>query len=183
MQQTTLTRYLEDIDSVNIKPLDNELKYFKELDFIRKKQNCDIIYSQDWTAYNKTQTSEFAMFQNVLIEILDSLIETKSPYRQGRPFNDFKDEDGLINEADLARKLGFDGKFVIHPSQIETVARIFCPTEDEVAHATRVLTAFEEASAKGFASASMDGNMIDIPIAQRALKVILSAKNMLHRGK
>ncbi|MEA1958652.1 MAG: CoA ester lyase [Chloroflexota bacterium] len=99
------------------------------------------------------------------------------------PFNDFKDEDGLINEADLARKLGFDGKFIIHPSQIETVARIFCPTEDEVAHATRVLTAFEEATAKGFASASLEGKMIDIPIAQRALKIILLAKNMLHREK
>jgi len=76
---------------MNIKPLDNELEYFKEVDFIRKKHNCDIIYSQDWPAYNKTQTSEFAMFQDILIELLDSLIETKSPYRQGRPFNDFKE--------------------------------------------------------------------------------------------
>jgi len=76
---------------MNIKPLDDEWDYFKELDFIRKKQNCEIIYSQDWPAYNKTQTSEFAMFQDILIELLDSLIETRTPYRQGRPFNDLKE--------------------------------------------------------------------------------------------
>ena len=76
---------------MNIKPLDDEWNYFKELNFIRRKQNCDIIYSQDWTAYNKTQTSEFAMFQDILIELLDSLIEMKTPFRQGRPFNDFKE--------------------------------------------------------------------------------------------
>lgn len=77
---------------MNIKPLEkNELEYFKELDWIRKKHHFEIIYSQDWTAYNKTQTSEFSMFQDILIELLDSLIDTKKPLRQGRPFNDFKE--------------------------------------------------------------------------------------------
>jgi len=99
------------------------------------------------------------------------------------PFNDFKDEPGLINDADLARKLGFDGKFAIHPDQVETIASIFCPTEDEVAQATRILAAFEEATSKGYASASLDGKMIDIPIAQRALKIVLSSKNILYQRK
>ena len=76
---------------MNIKPLEDELDYFKELDFIRKKQNCDIIYSQDWPAYNKAKTNELPMFQDFLIEIIDSLLDTKIIIRQGRPFNDFKE--------------------------------------------------------------------------------------------
>ena len=89
------------------------------------------------------------------------------------PYNNFKDDKGLIREANLARKLGFSGKFAIHPSQIDIVNRIFRPTEEEIAYAKKVVAAFEEARAKGFASASLDGKMIDIPIAQRALNVIL----------
>ena len=89
------------------------------------------------------------------------------------PYNNFKDDKGLIREANLARKLGFSGKFAIHPSQIDIVNRIFRPTEEEIAYAKKVVAAFEEARAKGFASASLDGKMIDIPIAQRALNVLL----------
>jgi citrate lyase subunit beta/citryl-CoA lyase len=79
----------------------------------------------------------------------------------------------LKRETNIARKLGFSGKFVIHPSQIDVVNRIFRPTKEEVAYAKQVVTVFEEARAKGFASASLDGKMIDIPIAQRALKILL----------
>ena len=89
------------------------------------------------------------------------------------PYNNFKDDKGLIRETNLARKLGFSGKFAIHPSQIDIVNRIFRPTEEEIAYAKKVVAAFEEARAKGFASASLDGKMIDIPIAQRALNVLL----------
>ena len=76
---------------MDIKPIDDLNQYHKELHFIRMKHSCDITYSQQWEAYNKTQTSEFAMFQEILIELLDSLIDTKTLIRQGRPFNDFKE--------------------------------------------------------------------------------------------
>lgn len=90
------------------------------------------------------------------------------------PYNNFKDEPGLIKETMLARDLGFRGKFVIHPGQVDVVNRIFRPTEEEVAYARQVVTAFEDARQKGFASASLDGKMIDIPIAQRALVILLT---------
>jgi len=99
------------------------------------------------------------------------------------PYNNFKDETGLIREANLARKLGFSGKFVIHPSQIDIVNRTFRPTEEEIAYAKKVVTTFEEARAKGFASASLDGKMIDIPIAQRALKILLIDEAISSREK
>jgi transposase len=51
----------------------------------------DILYSQNWKAYNEAQTTEFSMFQDILIEILDHIIETRQLFRRGRPFNDFKE--------------------------------------------------------------------------------------------
>ena len=68
--------------------LDYELD---ELDFYKYLQSNIQSYPQKWPAYNQTQTSEFAMFQDILIELLDSLVITNKPIRQGRPFNDLKE--------------------------------------------------------------------------------------------
>ena len=97
------------------------------------------------------------------------------------PYNDFRDEAGLIREAQLARRLGFDGKFLIHPSQIEPVNRIFRPSPEEVDQARRVVAAFEAAEARGFASTSLDGKMIDIPIVNRARKLLMMADSIARR--
>ena len=99
------------------------------------------------------------------------------------PYNDFRDEAGLIKEARLARRLGFEGKFLIHPSQIEPVNRIFHPSPEEVDYARRVVAAFEAAEAQGFASTSLEGKMIDTPIANRARKLLMVADSIAHREK
>lgn len=62
-----------------------------ELDFYLKIKSLVHTYPQNWSAYNKAQTNEYPMFQDILVELLDSLIISKQPYRQGRPFNDLKD--------------------------------------------------------------------------------------------
>ena len=99
------------------------------------------------------------------------------------PYNNFKDEKGLIKETTFVRNLGYRGKFVIHPSQVDVVNRIFRPTEEEVAYARKVVSAFDEAKSKGFASASLDGKMIDIPIAQRAMVILLTNEAISSREK
>ncbi|KYK19915.1 hypothetical protein AYK24_04730 [Thermoplasmatales archaeon SG8-52-4] len=76
---------------MKIEPLPEKEIYDRELRFAELRKNWPIIYAQDWPAYNKSQTTEFSMFQDILIELLDSLIDTIKPIRQGRPFNDFKD--------------------------------------------------------------------------------------------
>ena len=88
------------------------------------------------------------------------------------PFVDFKDEEGLIRDTRLARQLGFRGKFVIHPSQIDTVNRLFTPTPEEVAYARQVVEAFDTAAAKGAGSTSLGGQMVDIPSAARARRLL-----------
>jgi len=99
------------------------------------------------------------------------------------PYNNFRDEEGLIREARLARRLGFDGKCLIHPSQIEPVNRIFRPSPEEVEHASRVVAAFEAAVAQGFASTSLDGRMIDAPIANRARRLLMMVDSITQNDK
>jgi len=99
------------------------------------------------------------------------------------PYNDFTNEEGLLGEARLARRLGFEGKFVIHPSQIDPVNQLFRPSQEEVAQAKRIDEAFKAAEAQGFASTSLDGKMIDIPQAQRARKLLATAQSIAQREK
>jgi len=77
------------------------------------------------------------------------------------PVADYRDEDGLRKSCLLARSLGFDGKWCIHPAQIETVNEVFQPTEEEIEWAKKVLEAYEEANAAGRGAITLDGQMID----------------------
>jgi len=87
-------------------------------------------------------------------------------------YTDLKDEAGLLAEARLARQLGYSGKLVIHPAQIEPVQRAFSPGEQQVAHARRILEAFEAAEARGEGVIALDGEMIDAPVVARAREVL-----------
>ena len=88
------------------------------------------------------------------------------------PFADFRDEEGLMRESEWVRSLGFKGKYLIHPSQIGPVNRVFRPSEEEVAYARRVVEAFEEAVARGHGAVQVDGRMVDPPVAKRARALI-----------
>ncbi len=87
-------------------------------------------------------------------------------------WTDLTDPDGLLAEARQARHLGYSGKLVIHPAQIEPVHRAFTPSEEEVAHARRVLAAFEAAEARGDGILALDGRMIDAPVVARAREIV-----------
>jgi citrate lyase beta subunit len=88
------------------------------------------------------------------------------------PVADYRDEEGLRESCLLARSLGFDGKWCIHPAQIEVVNEIFSPTEREIEWAKKVVKAYEEANAAGSGAISVDGQMVDaasIKMAQNTL--------------
>jgi citrate lyase subunit beta/citryl-CoA lyase len=87
-------------------------------------------------------------------------------------YNDIRDADGFEAECRHGRALGFDGKTLIHPSQVEAANRIFGPTEDELVHAARVIEAFEEAERRGQGVATVDGRLVEhlhVATARRAL--------------
>ena len=64
-------------------------------------------------------------------------------------YPDFRDLDGLYAEAVQGRKTGFTGKVAIHPDQVDVINRAFLPTDDEVAHAKRVIAAFDDVGGSG----------------------------------
>ena len=87
-------------------------------------------------------------------------------------YNDIKDEAGFEAECLQGRQLGFDGKTLIHPSQLEPCNRVFAPSDEEVVQARRIISAFEEAEAEGKGVVTVDGRMIEnlhVDNARRAL--------------
>jgi citrate lyase subunit beta / citryl-CoA lyase len=88
------------------------------------------------------------------------------------PFFGFRDPEGLAADCRRARGFGFTGKFAIHPSQIETINRAFSPSDDDVAQARREIAALEEAERQGRGSTSLDDQVIDVPVVERARKLI-----------
>ena len=76
-------------------------------------------------------------------------------------YNAFKDDEGLAEECEQGRDMGYDGKTLIHPAQIEITNRIFAPTEAEIDLARRQIAAFDEAIAKGQAVAVVDGKIVE----------------------
>jgi len=91
-------------------------------------------------------------------------------------YTDLADHDGLLAEGRQARQMGYSGKLIIHPAQVEPVNRAFSPSEDDVIHARRVVEAFEAAQARGEGVIALDGKMIDAPVVARAQEVLSLAE-------
>ena len=82
----------------------------------------------------------------------------------------------LEEECRLARSLGFRGKACIHPSQVPVVNRAFTPSEPELAWARKVLDAYEAATAEGRGAVALDGAMIDLPVVERARRLLVETE-------
>jgi citrate lyase subunit beta/citryl-CoA lyase len=89
---------------------------------------------------------------------------------------DIKDAEGLQRYAIQARRLGFTGMSLIHPGQIDPINAVFSPTKDEVEYARQVVQAFEEAQARGDGSIALGGQLIDLPIVERARRTLEMAR-------
>jgi citrate lyase beta subunit len=87
------------------------------------------------------------------------------------PFGDYRDREGLERSCRMSAALGYDGKWAVHPDQIETVNRVFTPDEAEYERCRRILEAFERAGARGEGAISMDGEMVDAASVRVAREV------------
>lgn len=92
------------------------------------------------------------------------------------PFGDFNDPEGYTNAAKRVAVMGFEGKWAIHPSQIELANEIMSPPATEVDRAKRVLAALKEAAAQGKGAAQLDGKMIDAASERMAINIVEQAK-------
>lgn len=98
-------------------------------------------------------------------------------------FADVKSEEAARADALIGREFGFAGKLVFHPNQIAPVNEVFTPTPEEVAHARRVIAAYEAAAAKGQGTAVVDGVFIAVDIALMANRVIARAEQAAARAQ
>ncbi len=92
------------------------------------------------------------------------------------PFLGLKDDEGTRTSAQWAKRLGFQGKMVLHPQQLPVVAAVFAPSDHDVAWAQAIVAAFEEHEAKGISAFKMDdGTFVDYPVVDRARSILRDA--------
>ncbi|MES9935193.1 MAG: aldolase/citrate lyase family protein [Sedimenticola sp.] len=91
-------------------------------------------------------------------------------------WSDTTDMEGLRQECEHIKVLGFDGKSLINPRQIDVVHEVFSPKKEEVDYALQVVDAITEARKQGTGVISLAGKMVDAPVVVRAVRVLLAAK-------
>ena len=83
-----------------------------------------------------------------------------------------RDAEGFEKDTTLSRRIGYRGRKLIHPSQIEPCNRLYAPSQAELDYYARVLEAFAKAEQQGSAATTVDGKMIDVAMAQAARRVL-----------
>jgi len=91
-------------------------------------------------------------------------------------WNDFRDLDGFEREAQQARSMGFDGKSLIHPGQVEVANRAFAPTEAEIADAEEIVAAFADPSNANAGVINLNGKMVERLHLQQAQQLLAKAR-------
>lgn len=89
---------------------------------------------------------------------------------------DVRDAEGLEEDARFARSLGFRGKACVHPDQVAVVNEAFAPSPDELLRARDVVETYERAAAEGRGAVALEGEMIDLPVVERARQLLADAK-------
>ncbi|MBI2867729.1 MAG: CoA ester lyase [Chloroflexi bacterium] len=103
-------------------------------------------------------------------------------YAYDTPTMEYADEKKTEQDALDAKRYGFQGKFAIHPKQAPVLNRVFSPAPAEIKEAKRIVTAFDEAEAKGVGAFSLDNKLIDAPVVKRARHLLEQAQAMEKRA-
>jgi citrate lyase subunit beta/citryl-CoA lyase len=87
-------------------------------------------------------------------------------------YNDIHDSDGFYNMCKQGRSFGFDGKTLIHPSQVDACNQVFAPSVEEIEAARKIIAAFEKPENKGKGAISLDGRMVELLHAEIARNTV-----------
>nr|MCM0166493.1 aldolase/citrate lyase family protein [Paeniclostridium ghonii] len=91
-------------------------------------------------------------------------------------YSDVNNDEGFLNEAKFIKQLGFDGKSLIHPRQVELVHKVYTPSKKSIDKSYKIIKATEQAIEQGKGVFTVDGKMVDKPIIERAQHVLTLAK-------
>jgi citrate lyase subunit beta/citryl-CoA lyase len=94
-------------------------------------------------------------------------------------FANLNDEEGLFKDSALSARLGYVGRTIIHPKQIETVERAYGPSDSELSYYKRLIKEFEEAEKRGVAAIQMDDKLIDYAMYRQAKRIVSLEKGEL----
>ena len=98
------------------------------------------------------------------------------------PYGDFSDPDGYAANARRSATLGCEGKWAIHPSQVEMANELFSPSEEDVTKAQRIIEAMEQAQKEGKGAVALDGRLIDIASIKQAEVMVQKAEQIKAAG-
>jgi citrate lyase subunit beta / citryl-CoA lyase len=98
-------------------------------------------------------------------------------------YNDIKDTEGFEAECLQGRQMGFDGKTLIHPSQLEACNRVFAPAPDEIERSQRIIEAFETAQKEGRGVVTVDGRMVENLHVDQARRTLALAEAIAATGQ
>lgn len=139
--------------------------------------------AEDYTndmGIQRTDTGEEVYFPRAVVPVAARAASVAS---LDSPFVRFRDPEGLRRDAEMSRRLGYTGKFAIHPDQLEIINEVFSPSAEEVEYARRVVEACRRAEAEGRGSVDLDGRMVDVPVLKRAQNLLALAEAIEVRGK
>ncbi len=94
------------------------------------------------------------------------------PYVLDGAFSDIKNQDSLRADCELSKRLGFDGRTLIHPGQVPIAREAYAASAEELDYYRRLIAAFEEAEAAGSAAISLDGKLVDYAMYKKALTFV-----------
>jgi citrate lyase subunit beta/citryl-CoA lyase len=94
-----------------------------------------------------------------------------------RGIADFQDVEGIRKAVEEVRSMGFDNAMCIHPSVVTYLNEGFAPPAAKIEQARRMLLAYEEAERRGEGAVSFEGKMVDVPVVERAKRLLARAGN------
>ena len=127
------------------------------------EQEADIYPGHRW---------HFAVSRMVMAAKANELLAIDAPY------GNFKDADGLRRSAAMAGAIGCDGKWAIHPDQIDTINQVFSPTPEDIERAATVLRADRIARAQGRGAVAVKGRMVDQATVRLARRLVAQAQHL-----
>jgi citrate lyase subunit beta/citryl-CoA lyase len=139
--------------------------------------------AEDYTndmGLQRTDTGEEVYFPRAMVPVAARASRVAS---LDSPFVRFRDPEGLRRDSEMSRRLGYTGKFAIHPGQLEIINEVFSPSAEEVEYARQVVEACRRAEAEGRGSVDLNGRMVDVPVLKRAQNLLALAQAVARRNE